>query len=164
MFFKYCSHILFLVANHCLFPWQVLATMCEELPLDGVLLIYLSASGYMNSVYAQAHDCQNMFVIGVWCCYAFYIIQIASERVENSISSPSGSGTSTNAAEYINRNFQSHTSSSDTTSTAPLSSTCNSQNPTLRQNKGECMDYLGGCLQFGTRANGGMLFHSFIQV
>ncbi|KAJ4721439.1 protein SCAI-like [Melia azedarach] len=89
----------------------VLATMCEELPLDGVLLIYLSASG---------------------------------------------SGTSTNAAEYINRNFQSHTSSSDTTSTAPLSSTCNSQNPTLRQNKGECMDYLGGCLQFGTRANGGL--------
>ncbi|KDO46816.1 hypothetical protein CISIN_1g007051mg [Citrus sinensis] len=89
----------------------VLATICEELPHDGVLLIYLSASGARNSI---------------------------------------------NAAENINRNFQSHTISSDATSASPFSSPCNSPNPTLGLNKGDCMDDLGGCLHFGTRGNRGL--------
>ncbi|KAH9771171.1 Signal transducer [Citrus sinensis] len=97
----------------------VLATICEELPHDGVLLIYLSASGARNSI---------------------------------------------NAAENINRNFQSHTISSDATSASPFSSPCNSPNPTLGLNKGDCMDDLGGCLHFGTRGNRGTLSHSAIQV
>lgn len=79
-------------------------------------------------------------------------------------SSPSGARNSINAAENINRNFQSHTISSDATSASPFSSPCNSPNPTLGLNKGDCMDDLGGCLHFGTRGNRGTLSHSAIQV
>ncbi|XP_044483090.1 protein SCAI isoform X2 [Mangifera indica] len=89
----------------------VLATICEELPPDSVLLIYLSASGV---------------------------------------------GTSTNAADNSNRNFESHTISSDACSTSPSNLTTNSTNPTSQQMKGECLYCHTGCLQFGTRGNGGL--------
>lgn len=96
--------------------------------------------------------------------YAFYTIQIALECVETLFLSPSGAGNSINAAENINRNFQSHTISSDATSASPFSSPSNSPNPTLWVNKGDCMDDLGGCLHFGTRGSRGTLFDSAIQV
>ncbi|XP_031276077.1 protein SCAI-like [Pistacia vera] len=89
----------------------VLATICEELPPDGVLLIYLSASGVEPSM---------------------------------------------NTGDNSNRNFESHTISSDAYSTSPSSSTNNSTNPTLQRRRGECLCYQTGCLQFGTRGNGGL--------
>ncbi|KAK9273801.1 hypothetical protein L1049_018611 [Liquidambar formosana] len=99
----------------------VLATICEELPPDGVLLIYLSASG----------------------------------RVGQAISSPSGTGTSIDTTENIVRNFQSHNIHSDVTSSSPFSCPWDSQNPSSRRSKGDCISYHTGCLQFGSRGTGG---------
>lgn len=89
---------------------------------------------------------------------SFYIIHSAYRIVENIISCPSGVGTSTNAADNSNRNFESHTISSDACSTSPSNLTTNSTNPTSQQMKGECLYCNTGCLQFGTRGNGGILF------
>lgn len=99
----------------------VLATICEELAPDGVLLIYLSASG------ATGHAM-----------------------------SPSGSRTCINTTEHVTRDFQSHTIHSDGTSTSSFSSPSDSPNPSVSQNKGDCINYHAGCLQFGNRGSGGL--------
>lgn len=99
----------------------VLATICEELPPDGVLLVYLSASGTTGQSLPS-----------------------------------SGSGTSTTTTENIIKDFQSHTIHSDGTSTSSFSSPSDSPKPSASQNKGDCISYITGGLQFGNRGSGGL--------
>lgn len=129
---------------------QVLGTICEELPPDGVLFIYLSASGYMF--------CHILLFFGEVLLEKYRLlclltIQIASGRVGHTISSPSGTGISMNATENVVRNFPSHTMYSDATSTSPFSSPSNSP----RRSKGDC-------LHFGTRGNGGIFLEHYDQI
>lgn len=106
-------------ATHLL---AVLATICEELPPDGVLLIYLSASG----------------------------------RLGQTVLSPLGSGTCSNPAETLARDFQSNTISPVVTASSPIRSPGHSSNSPSRQTKGECRGYHNNYLHFGTRGNGGL--------
>lgn len=56
---------------------QVLATMCEELPPDGLLLIYLSASGIAFALNIFSPLNMRLFIL-LQMSYGFNTVQIAS--------------------------------------------------------------------------------------
>ncbi|XP_041000767.1 protein SCAI homolog [Juglans microcarpa x Juglans regia] len=99
----------------------VLATVCEELPLDGILLLYLSASGSGGLA----------------------------------ISSPRGAETYVDAKGNCARKFQSDAIYTDENPVSPFSLNCDSLNPSSLRSQGDYTNS-SGCLQFGTRGNGGL--------
>ncbi len=144
------------------FYGQVLATICEELPPDGVLLIYLSASGYINSFYFSTHGFH--FSVYLECkamrCSCLLCRSNCFRRAGLTISSPSGAGTFTDTTGNASRNFQSHTIYSDATS-GPQ---CDVLDPSSRQSQGDCLQHHSGCLQFGTRGSGGTFSDIFDEL
>lgn len=87
----------------------------------------------------------------------FYFVQIASGRLGQTVLSPLGSGTCSNPAETLARDFQSNTISPVVTASSPIRSPGHSSNSPSRQTKGECRGYHNNYLHFGTRGNGGTL-------
>lgn len=114
--------------------------MCEELAPDGILLIYLSASGNGNYTF-------HFFKLSL-CLIRFvgldeHTIDYASGRSAHTLSSPSS------VAHSIGSSFQFHSINSESTSAHPTSFGGDSAD----LHSGQIAD----CLHIGARGNGGSI-------
>lgn len=136
----------------CILSLQVLATTCEELPPDGILLLYLSASGCIYSYdFFSILQCSYIFLLYLStpnlrssCSYG--ILQTFSGRAGNAISSPSSAGTYTDVSESNVRGSRSHRACHSSTSLSRISSQFDTPDSLT---KGDCAGHATGCLQFG---------------
>lgn len=124
----------FYILKYVRFALQVLATICEEMPSDGVLLIYLSAAGWV----IWFKFCSLLvFYSSHWELQHFPQYQTTSGSAKNVLSSPAGTDLgceSINNAEDIDK----------------TRSPCG-------QVEGGYIGPQSGCLSFGARGRGGIL-------
>ena len=120
--------------------------MCEELPADGVLLIYISASGDITFPHPFAfisqigHDTNIRFVLG---------------SGGHTSMSPAHMGNYVGDAENTVSNIQ-----SEAVSTLPSCSACDSIASSVEQNVGDDKGSYSGGLNIGFSGNGGTLLIS----
>lgn len=129
---------------------QVLATICEELPPDGVLLVYLSASGsaMFRLVSKWAFHYWNNILTSFW------------HHIASGLAVPTTSSSETSTEDNLVREFQSHIVVSDSTSRTPFGSVTENDLPLSRSSKSDLLDSRKAGLQFSNRGTGGSMYLS----